>query len=93
MGGVVITAKLCLILFFVGFSAFAFAYRTLYRCGGHIEDGLIALRTGIDIGNHGVKASVSRAAEFSEKSGVLVLVSTICFGVASILAFLGLLFS
>lgn len=91
--GVVEAAKVCLCLFFVGFGAFFWAYRTLYRCAGHIEDALIGLRAGSEIGSKGMNASVSLAIDYSERSGVLVVISTICFALASIIAFIGLLWS
>jgi hypothetical protein len=85
-------AKVCLILFFIGFGGFFFAYRTLYRCANHMEDGLLAMRAGGDVENKGVKESISEAIDFSEKSGVFVLVSTYCFAIGSVIAFIGLLF-
>lgn len=92
-GGFIVAAKLCLILFFVGFGAFFLAYRTLYRCAGHIEDGLIALRGGSEISSNGVSKSVSSAIDESERSGIFVLISTLCFAAACIVAVLGLLWS
>jgi hypothetical protein len=91
--GMVAAAKFCLFLFGVGFGAFFWAYRTLYRCASLMEDGLISLRAGSEIESKGVSASVSSAMDYSERTGVLVLVSTICFAVASIIAFIGLLLS
>ncbi len=92
-GGIVGAAKICLLLFFIGFGAFFFAYRTLYRCAGHMEDCLLALRAGGDVSSSGVNKSVSSAIDESERSGVLVMVSTICFVVASVIAVVGLLLS
>jgi hypothetical protein len=93
IGGMVIIAKLCLLVFGVGFGAFFWGYRTLYRCAGHMEDGLITLRAGAEIESKSVGGSISRAADYSERTGMLVLISTICFALASFIAFLGLLLS
>jgi hypothetical protein len=91
--GIVGAGKFCLFLFFIGFGAFFLAYRTLYRCAGHIEDGLIAMRGGSDVSSKGVNESVSNAIDESERSGVLVMISTISFVVASVMAIVGLLLS
>jgi hypothetical protein len=89
--GILTAAKACLTLFFMGFSLFFFAYRILYRCAGHIEDALVALRTGSQMTTNKVLTSITRAIDESERSGVLVLNSTICFVLASVVAFIGLL--
>ena len=82
-----------LLLFGVEFGAFFWGYRILWRCAGHMEDGLMSLRAGSEIESKGVSASISRAVDYSERTGMLVLISTICFAVASFIAFLGLLLS
>jgi hypothetical protein len=89
----VVGAKWCLVLFFVGFWAFFFAYRTLYRCAGSIEDALIALRHGSKIESNGVIKSISSAIDESERSGLLVLVATGCFAFGLTIAVISLLLS
>jgi uncharacterized membrane protein len=89
--GLVLAAKWCLALFFGGFVSFFLAYRTLYRCAGSIEDALLALRHGSKLESNGVTTSVSNAINESERSGVLVLISTACFLVGIAIAFVGLI--
>jgi len=89
--GLLTAGKWCLMFFAVGFFTFFAAYRTLYRCAGHIEDALIALRHGSKIESAGVTSSVDSAITESERSGLLVMFSTGGFLVGLIIALIGLL--
>jgi hypothetical protein len=86
--GVLIAAKLCLLIYAVGFGAFFCAYRLLYRTAAHIEDGLIAQRRGLDSDQ-----SIVIALDKSKKMALPILISAGCFLVASLIAVIGLLFS
>jgi hypothetical protein len=86
-GGIVFAAKLCLIIYAVGFGLFVYAYRTLYRCVGHIEDCLISLRRGLPE----IDKAASVALDESQQTGMPIFSSVLCFFAASLIAILGLL--
>jgi hypothetical protein len=72
-GKLVVPAKICLALFFVGLVAFIFAYRRLYFFGCDIEDALTLLRGGKTPDDGKVSEFISSAAKRSESVALLNL--------------------
>jgi hypothetical protein len=91
LGAVLVSAKICLLIFFVGLGAFVVAYRSLYNFGSDIEDALTLLRNGESVDSNCVETIITAAVSKSERSGALNLTAFACLLVGGIWSCIGLL--
>jgi hypothetical protein len=91
LGAVLVSAKICLFIFFVGFGAFVVAYRSLYNFGSDLEDALTLLRNGENVDSDPVETIITAAVKKSERSGVLNLTAFACLLFGGLWCCIGLL--
>jgi hypothetical protein len=86
-------AKIALLLFAIGMGAFVIALRSLYLFESDFEAALLFLRGGKKPESTEVTTQITSAFDRSEQSGGLVVTSLWCFILASLICFVGLIFS